>query len=120
VNQEEFIEQVRSVVTDGSLTPHLRKHYLAGLAENALPYPDISHACAAALNKGIISNLFEGHAPCHPRCLPPDYARALAQGSDHLELDSPSRESYASNDSRKVPNATEARSWLQDPSPTRT
>jgi YjjI family glycine radical enzyme len=89
VNQEEFVQQVRSVVNDPSLTFHQRKHYLAALAENALPYPPISAACAEALNKGIISDLYEGHAPYRPRYLLPDYAKALAQGSAHLELDPP-------------------------------
>lgn len=89
MGQEEFIEEVKSVITDEGLTFHQRKHYLAGLAENALPYLDVSNACAEALNKGIISDLFEGHAPYRPRYLLPDYAHALAQGSDHLELDPP-------------------------------
>jgi YjjI family glycine radical enzyme len=89
MNEEEFVEQVRSVITDQGLTFHQRKHYLAALAENALPYPPVSDACAEALNKGIISDLFEGHAPYRPRYLLPDYARALEQGSDHLELDPP-------------------------------
>jgi YjjI family glycine radical enzyme len=89
MNQEEFVEQVRSVITDEGLTFHQRKHYLAALAENALPYPQVSEACTEALNKGIISDLFEGHAPYRPRYLLPDYARALAQGSDHLELEPP-------------------------------
>ena len=89
MNHEEFIQQVRSVITDESLTFHQRKHYLAGIAENALPYPEVSSECAEALNKGIISDLFEGHAPYRPRYLLPDYEKALAQGSDHLELDPP-------------------------------
>jgi hypothetical protein len=42
MNEEEFVEQVRSVITDEGLTFHQRKHYLAGLAENALPYPPVA------------------------------------------------------------------------------
>ena len=90
MDMEEFVDQVRSVVTDEGLTFHQRRHYLAALAENALPYVPVSDACAEALNKGIISDLFEGHAPYRPRYLLPDYARALRQGSDHLELEPPS------------------------------
>jgi len=89
VNQEEFVDQVRSVITDEILTFHQRRHYLASLAENALPYPPVGDACAEALNKGIISDLFEGHAPYRPRYLLPDYERALTNGSGHLELDPP-------------------------------
>lgn len=33
--------------------------------------------------------MFEGHAPYRPRYLLPDYEPALAQGSEHLELDPP-------------------------------
>jgi YjjI family glycine radical enzyme len=49
----------------------------------------VSEACVDALNKGVISDLFEGHAPYRPRYLLPDYQKALAQGSNHLELDPP-------------------------------
>ncbi len=97
MGQEEFVEQVRSVVTDPSLTFHQRRHYLAALAENALPYPKVSDACAEALNKGIISDLYEGHAPYRPRYLLPDYAKALANGSEHLELAPPSNLDEALN-----------------------
>jgi len=86
---DEFIDQTRAIVNDPHLTFHQRKHYLAALAESALPYPTVSEACAEALNKGIISDLFEGHAPYRPRYILPDYELALTQGSAHLELDPP-------------------------------
>lgn len=89
MEMEEFVEQARSIINDGNLTFHQRKHYLAALAENSLPYPEIGPEAAEALNKGIVSDLYEGHAPYRPRYLLPDYELALAQGSEHLELEPP-------------------------------
>ncbi|GMQ97975.1 MAG: YjjI family glycine radical enzyme [Acidimicrobiia bacterium] len=86
---DEFIDKARAIVNDSRLTFHQRRHYLAALAENALPYPTVSPECAEALNKDIISDLFEGHAPYRPRYVLPDYELALLQGSKHLELDPP-------------------------------
>lgn len=86
---EEIRIRVESVITDPTLTFHQRRHFLASIAENTLPYPEVSDACAEALEKGIISDLFEGHAPYRPRYILPDYAKALQQGSEHLELDAP-------------------------------
>jgi YjjI family glycine radical enzyme len=89
MDMEELVDQVRAVVTDDQLTFHQRKHYLAALAENALPYPTISSDAQEAMNKGIVSDLFEGHAPYRPRYVLPDYELALSQGSEHLELEPP-------------------------------
>ncbi len=89
MQMDEFVTRVRAVVNDDRLTYHQRRHYLAALAENALPYPPLSDAAAEALNKGIVSDLFEGHAPYRPRYILPDYDRAIRQGSEHLELEPP-------------------------------
>ena len=86
---EEITARVEAVITDPTLTFHQRKHYLAALAENTLAYPTLSPECAEALEKGVISDLFEGHAPYRPRYVLPDYAKALRNGSDHLELEPP-------------------------------
>jgi len=79
MQMEEFTKQARSIVNDPNMTFHQRKHYLAALAESALPYPDISEEAAEALNKGVVDDLFEGHAPYRPRYLLPDYELAMAQ-----------------------------------------
>ncbi|MEO1059774.1 MAG: YjjI family glycine radical enzyme [Actinomycetota bacterium] len=86
---DELREQVRSVIDDPTLSFHLRRHHLAGLAESILPYPALSDRCREALDKGVICDLFEGNAPYRPRYLLPDYARALAQGFAFLELEPP-------------------------------
>ena len=87
MNMEEFRVKARQVVNDPTLTYHQRKHYLAGLAEGALEYPALSPAAADALNKQIICDLFEGPAPYRARYILPDYAKALRNGSAHLELE---------------------------------
>ena len=79
----------RSLIGDHTLTYHQRVARLANLAEEALDAPAVSDACAAALNKRIICDMFEGHAPYRARYLLPDYQLALQQGSQYLELDAP-------------------------------
>ena len=80
---------VRSIVEDGSLTYRQRVQALAVAAENLVDPPDVSDACAEALDKGIICDLFEGNAPHRPRYTLPDYERAMTQGSRFLELEPP-------------------------------
>ena len=86
---EEARIAARRVVEDPTLTFHQRRHRLAAIAENLVPYPEVSQACRDALDKQIICDLYEGHAPYRPRYVLPDYAKALRQGSEFLELDPP-------------------------------
>ncbi|MFQ5522565.1 MAG: YjjI family glycine radical enzyme [Acidimicrobiia bacterium] len=85
----ELRDQARGIIEDPTLTFQQRRHQLAYLAENALDYPALSQAAAEALNKRILCDLYEGHAPYRARYILPDYAKALRQGSDFLELDPP-------------------------------
>lgn len=87
---EEYAHMVRRVITDPTLSYAQRRHHLAALAESALPYPRLTDDAAEALNKGIIDDLFEGPAPYRPRYILPDYARAVQEGSEYLQLDPPS------------------------------
>jgi len=89
VDINELRSRARTLVEDPALTYHQRMHRLATLAEEALEYPALSPACAAALDKRVICDMFEGPAPHRPRYLLPDYARALRQGSAFLELAPP-------------------------------
>ena len=82
----ELRHHVREVIVDPRLTYHQRMHNLAVLAENALEPPRVSPACAAALEKRVICDLYEGNAPHRPRYLLPDYAKLLRVGSAFLEL----------------------------------
>lgn len=89
MQMEEFRTRARDIVNDPTLTYHQRRHYLAGLAEEALEPPELSDDAREALNKRIICDLYEGNAPYRARYILPDYAKALAQGSEFLELDPP-------------------------------
>ncbi len=82
-------DSARRIVTGASLSYRQRVHQLALLAEETLPYPDLSPGAAAALESGLVSDLHEGHAPYRPRYILPDYAKALAQGSEYLEMSPP-------------------------------
>jgi YjjI family glycine radical enzyme len=89
VELHELRTEARRLVEDPTLTYRQRMHRLAGLAEEALAPPPVSAACAAALEKRIICDLFEGNAPHRPRYLLPDYAALLRNGSAFLELAPP-------------------------------
>ena len=89
MEMDELRYQVRRVIEDPTLTYQQRRHHLAYIAENALDYPPLSEAAAEALNKRIICDLYEGHAPYRARYILPDYAKGLRQGSEFLELDPP-------------------------------
>ena len=86
---DELRALVRQVVDDPTLTYKQRVQRLAGLAEDALDPPVVSEECRQALDKRIICDMYEGHAPYRPRYLLPDYGLALRQGSEHLELPAP-------------------------------
>jgi len=86
---EELRSRVRETVDDPALTYRQRVQALAGLAENVLDPPALSPAAAAALDKRVICDMYEGNAPYRPRYLLPDYGAALAKGSAFLELPPP-------------------------------
>jgi YjjI family glycine radical enzyme len=86
---EESRHAIRSIVEDPRLTYRQRVQALALAAENVLDPPPVTDECAAALEKGVICDMAEGHAPYRPRYTLPDYARALWQGSSFLELAPP-------------------------------
>jgi YjjI family glycine radical enzyme len=86
VDMLELRRLVRVVVDDPRLTYRQRMHNLATLAENALEPPPVSEACAEALEKRVVCDLYEGNAPHRPRYVLPDYATLLRDGSAFLEL----------------------------------
>lgn len=85
----EFQERARTLTQDGTLAHDQKLRRLAALATEALPYPEVSHECREALDKRVICDLYEGHAPYTARYILPDYALALRQGLRYLELDPP-------------------------------
>ncbi|MCG7498090.1 YjjI family glycine radical enzyme [Vibrio sp. Of7-15] len=79
-------ERFYNIITDANLSPKQKSQYLALEAEASLPYFAVSHELKAAMEEGIVCDMFEGHAPFKPRYVLPDYAKFLQQGSEHLEL----------------------------------
>lgn len=59
-------QRCQHIVTSPVLTPEQKRHFLALEAENNLPYPALPEAARAALDKGFICDMFEGHAPINP------------------------------------------------------
>lgn len=86
---QEFQTRARSLVTDRGLTYDQKLRRLAVLATEALPPPEVSAACAEALEKRVICDMYEGHAPYTARYVLPDYAKALRHGVRFLELEPP-------------------------------
>ena len=90
MEMHEFQDRAHSLVTDRTLTYDQKVRRLATLATDALPPPHVSDACAEALEKRVICDMYEGHAPFTARYVLPDYERALRHGVRFLELEPPS------------------------------
>ena len=86
---EELQCAVREAIEDPALTYRQRVQLLASLAENSVDPPRLSAAAAEALDKRVICDMYEGNAPYRPRYVLPDYAAALRNGSEFLELAPP-------------------------------
>jgi YjjI family glycine radical enzyme len=89
MEMSEFQSRARAVTRDVTATYDQKVRLLAALANEALPYPELSEPCREALDKRVICDMFEGHAPFTPRYVLPDYERALTRGVRFLELDPP-------------------------------
>ena len=85
----ELQERARMLVQDGGLSYDQKLRRLAALATESLPYPALSPECSEALDKRIICDMFEGHAPYTARYILPDYEKAIRQGLTHLEMSAP-------------------------------
>lgn len=86
---ETFRAEAEKLVTSRALGYDQKLRRLASLADNALPYPELSPLCAEALASRVICDMYEGNRPFTPRYVLPDYALALRQGVRHLELEPP-------------------------------
>ena len=78
-----------ALVRDETIGYDQKLRRLAALATEAVDYPTLTPDCQDALDKRVICDMYEGNAPYTPRYVLPDYERALAQGSLHLELAPP-------------------------------
>ena len=89
MEMNEFESRAQALVRSGTLGYDQKIRRLAALATDALPYPALSDPCREALDKRVICDLYEGNAPFAPRYVLPDYARAMRQGIEFLELPPP-------------------------------
>jgi YjjI family glycine radical enzyme len=85
----EFQERARTLVRSATLSYDQKLRQLAALATESLPYPALSAACAEALEKRVICDMFEGHAPFTARYILPDYEKAVRNGLAYLEMPAP-------------------------------
>jgi len=81
--------RAQELVQDCTLAYDQKLRRLAALATEAVPYPALSQECAAALEKRVICDMFEGHAPYTARYILPDYELAVRQGLSYLEMPPP-------------------------------
>src|SRR6056297_1974943 len=86
---EELTERASDLVRSTALSYDQKLRRLAALATDALPYPEVSEACAAALDERVICDMFEGHAPFTARYVLPDYELAIRNGLAYLEMPPP-------------------------------
>ncbi|HSG78216.1 MAG TPA: YjjI family glycine radical enzyme [Acidimicrobiia bacterium] len=86
---DDIRDRIADIVTSPKLGYRQRLLQLALTAEGQLPYPKLSADAERAMETGLVTDLFEGPAPYRPRYLLPDYAHALRNGSEYLELDAP-------------------------------
>jgi YjjI family glycine radical enzyme len=80
-------KEVLDIIKNSSLTYEQQTYGLAKLAENQLLYPDGADKNFFELvEKGIICDLDEGHAPYAPRYILPNYEKLLKEGCEFLRL----------------------------------
>ncbi|WP_298445454.1 YjjI family glycine radical enzyme [uncultured Ferrimonas sp.] len=95
------LQQLQQAALDHIRNPNLtqgqKQLALAQLLEAALPAPNFNDDVNAAINSGLLHDMFESPAPFKPRYVLPDYAKALQQGSAFLELAPPTNLDEAIN-----------------------
>ena len=83
------MRNIMDIIGDDKLQYHEKRQQLAFWAMNSLPYVSLSEIAASYLVRGIICDISEGHAPCCPRYILPDYRRYFAYGSEYLNIAPP-------------------------------
>lgn len=83
------MDNVLDIIRDTNLDYPQKRAALASAAENSLPYVPLTERARLYLDAGVIHDINEGHAPYRPRYIVPDYAKLMANGSAHLNLEAP-------------------------------
>ncbi len=82
-------EKALSIIRSRSLTYQQKLRALAKVAEDSIPYPELSDHTLKLMKEGILHDLDEGHAPYRPRYILPDYMKLIENGSKFLEIEPP-------------------------------
>ena len=83
------MHSILDTICDRELSYQQKVHALARDAEATLDVLPIPDAARGLLSRGVICDLFEGHAPWRPRYIIPDYERFMQQGSEFLRISPP-------------------------------
>lgn len=88
-NGGDSMNNILNIVKDPILTYEQKVLSLARAAENSIDVLNVNEETKELMEKGIICDLFEGHAPYRPRYIVVDFEKFMKNGSDFLELDPP-------------------------------
>ncbi|GFR34637.1 YjjI family glycine radical enzyme [Thermobrachium celere] len=80
---------VFEIISNTNIDYKEKRHLLALAAENTLSYVNLSVKTEKHLKKGILCDIFEGHAPYRPRYILPDYEKYIKNGSEYLGIKPP-------------------------------
>lgn len=84
-----LMDEALNVIKNISLDYRQKRHELAAVAENSIPYVKISEKSQKYMKDGIICDLNEGHAPYRPRYILPDYSLLMKNGCKYLNIEPP-------------------------------
>ncbi len=82
-------DNIKDIIKSKQLTHEQKMMGLAKQAENLLNVLDLPEGFEEMLDKGIICDLGEGHAPYAPRYIVPDYEKLMKEGCEFLNLEAP-------------------------------
>ncbi len=86
---ENIAEKALNIIRSRNLTYHQKLRALAKVAEDSIPYPELSDHTLKLMMEGVLNDLYEGHAPYRPRYILPDYMKLIENGSKFLEIEPP-------------------------------
>ncbi|WP_028115220.1 YjjI family glycine radical enzyme [Ferrimonas senticii] len=94
---EQLQQAALAQICNPNLTQGQKQLALAQLLEAAMPKPNFSAEVEQAFADGILHDMHESPTPFKPRYVLPDYAVAMKQGSEFLELAPPTNLDEAIN-----------------------
>lgn len=82
-------KEMLETVENKGLTHEQKVFQMASLADSLLEVLNVTDGLQELMDKKIICDLFEGHAPMRPRYIVPNYTLLFEKGCDFLKLDPP-------------------------------